>query len=140
MSSTNQRYDLPLLIDGREVRTTDRLDVHYPYTGETVGSVPKLSRAEVMAILDRASERRFTLSRHERAQVLNRIADHLEADAYNFARLITLESGLCIKDTTYELRRAQDVFRFAAMETLRDDGMVFACDTSANGKNRRAYT
>lgn len=140
MSSTTQRYDLPLLIDGREVRTTDRLDVHYPYTGETVGSVPKLSRAEVMAILDRASERRFTLSRHERAQVLNRIADHLEADADNFARLITLESGLCIKDTTYELRRAQDVFRFAAMEALRDDGMVFACDTSANGKNRRAYT
>lgn len=140
MSSTNQRYDLPLLIDGREVRTTDRLDVLYPYTGETVGSVPKLSRAEVMAILDRASERRFTLSRHERAQVLNRIADHLEADAEHFARLITLESGLCIKDTTYELRRAQDVFRFAAMEALRDDGMVFACDTSANGKNRRAYT
>lgn len=140
MSSTTQRYDLPLLIDGREVRTTDRLDVHYPYTGETVGLVPKLSRAEVMAILDRASERRFTLSRHERAQVLNRIADHLEADADNFARLITLESGLCIKDTTYELRRAQDVFRFAAMEALRDDGMVFACDTSANGKNRRAYT
>ncbi|MFM8593172.1 MAG: aldehyde dehydrogenase family protein, partial [Chloroflexota bacterium] len=64
----------------------------------------------------------------------------LEADAEHFARLITLESGLCIKDTTYELRRAQDVFRFAAMEALRDDGMVFACDTSANGKNRRAYT
>ena len=26
------------------------------------------------------------------------------------------------------------------MEALRDDGQVFACDTSANGKNRRAYT
>src|SRR5436189_147810 len=34
----------------------------------------------------------------------------------------------------------QDVFRFAAMEALRDDGQVFACDTSANGKRRRAYT
>ena len=140
MTTITDRFDLPLLIDGREVRTTDSIAVHYPYTGQVVGSVPKLTRSEVTAVLDRASERRFTLSRHERAQILNRIADHLEADAENFARLITLESGLCLKDTTYELRRAQDVFRFAAMEALRDDGMVFACDTSANGKNRRAYT
>ncbi len=140
MTTITDRFDLPLLIDGREVRTTDSIAVHYPYTGQVVGSVPKLTRSEVTAVLDRASERKFTLSRHERAQILNRIADHLEADAENFARLITLESGLCLKDTTYELRRAQDVFRFAAMEALRDDGMVFACDTSANGKNRRAYT
>ncbi len=47
---------------------------------------------------------------------------------------------MSLKDTAYEMRRAQDVFRFAAMEALRDDGQVFACDTSANGKNRRAYT
>ena len=140
MTTITDLFDLPLLIDGREVRTTDSIAVHYPYTGQVVGSVPKLTRSEVTAVLDRASERKFTLSRHERAQILNRIADHLEADAENFARLITLESGLCLKDTTYELRRAQDVFRFAAMEALRDDGMVFACDTSANGKNRRAYT
>jgi phosphonoacetaldehyde dehydrogenase len=64
----------------------------------------------------------------------------LEAEADDFARLITLESGLCLKDTTYEMRRAQDVFRFAAIEALKDDGAVFACDTSANGKCRRAYT
>ena len=33
-----------------------------------------------------------------------------------------------------------DVFRFAAMEALRDDRSVFACDTSANGRSRCAYT
>src|SRR5260370_32890686 len=47
---------------------------------------------------------------------------------------------MCLKDTTYEMRRAQDVFRFAAIEALRDEGQVFACDTSANGKRRRGYT
>jgi hypothetical protein len=40
--------------------------------------------------------------------------------------LISLESGLSLKDTRYEMRRAQDVFRFAAMEALRDDGQIFA--------------
>jgi aldehyde dehydrogenase (NAD+) len=140
MTPTDTRFDLPLLIEGKEVRTPDVLEVHYPYTGEVIGSVPKLTRDEVWALLDRMSERKFDLTRHERATILNRIADGLEADARDFARLITLESGLCMKDTQYELRRAQDVFRFAAMEALRDDGQVFSCDTSANGKNRRAYT
>lgn len=140
MSAIDARFDLPLLIEGKEVRTPDVLEVRYPYTGEVIGSVPKLTRDEVWSLLDRMSERSFNLTRHERATILNRIADGLEADARDFARLITLESGLCMKDTQYELRRAQDVFRFAAMEALRDDGQVFACDTSANGKNRRAYT
>src|SRR5262249_58587033 len=39
-----------------------------------------------------------------------------------------------------EVERAVDVFRFAAIEALRDDGAVFACDTSANGRARRAFT
>ena len=38
------------------------------------------------------------------------------------AALITAESGLCLKDTRHEVGRAVDVFRFAAIEALRDDG------------------
>jgi putative phosphonoacetaldehyde dehydrogenase len=138
--STLPRHDLPTWIDGHEEEGTSQFDVRYPYTGEVIGSAPRLTRADVGRVLDRAAERRFELSRHERAQLLNRIADLLQAEEADFAELITLESGLALKDTRYELRRAQDVFRFAAMEALRDDGQVFACDTSANGKNRRAYT
>jgi phosphonoacetaldehyde dehydrogenase len=140
MTSTLPRNDLPTWIDGREVFGERQFEVRYPYTSEVIGSAPRLTREEVAAILDRAAERRFDLSRHERAQILNRIADRLQAEEDDFATLITLESALALKDTRYELRRAQDVFRFAAMEALRDDGQVFACDTSANGKNRRAYT
>jgi len=134
------RYNLPTWIDGREVRGDERMLVRYPYTGDTIGSAPRLSRDVVTRVLDRAAALQFDLSRHDRAQILNRIADRLAADADEFATLITLESGLALKDTRYEMRRAQDVFRFAAMESLRDDGQIFACDTSANGRNRRAYT
>ena len=140
VTSVLPRHDLPTWVDGRQVYGEDQFDVRYPYTGEVIGSAPRLTRETVSRVLDRAAERRFDLSRHERAQVLNRIADRLQAEEVDFATLITLESGLALKDTRYEMRRAQDVFRFAAMETLRDDGQVFACDTSANGKNRRAYT
>ena len=139
-TSTLPRHDLTTWIDGEEVAGADRFDVRYPYTGEVIGSAPRLSRAEVGCVLDRAATRRFDLSRYERSQILNRITDILAAEADEFAMLITLESGLALQDTRYEMRRAQDVFRFAAMEALRDDGQVFACDTSANGRNRRAYT
>jgi len=133
-------YELPAIIDGQEVWGDGAFDVQYPYTGEVVGTAPSLTRADVLRALEHARDTSFDLSRHERAQILNTVADRLQQEEESFARLITLESGLCLKDTTYELRRAQDVFRFAAMEALRDDSQVFACDTSANGKRRRAYT
>jgi phosphonoacetaldehyde dehydrogenase len=139
-AASNTRHDLPTFIDGREQWGSSQFDVRYPYTGEVIGSAPRLSRAEVVDVLDGAGERRFDLTRHERSQILHYIADLLQAEEADFAELITLESGLALKDTRYELRRAQDVFRFTAMEVLRDDGQVFACDTSANGKHRRAYT
>jgi aldehyde dehydrogenase (NAD+) len=133
-------FHLPTYIGGKETWGSARVEVRYPYTGEVIGSAPELSREDVLASLECARDTVVDLSRHERSQILNRIADGLQAREDAFAKLITWESGLCIKDTTYELRRAQDVFRFAAMEALRDDGQVFACDTSANGKRRRAYT
>jgi len=140
VSSVLSRHDLPTWIDGQAMYGDRQFEVRFPYTGEVIGSAPRLTREAVSRVLDRAGERRFDLSRFERSQILNRIADRLQAEEDDFASLITLESGLALKDTRYEMRRAQDVFRFAAIEALRDDSQVFACDTSANGKNRRAYT
>src|SRR5687767_550206 len=98
MTATMTRYDFPTLIDGRAVMGEARFEVRFPYTGEVIGSAPKLSRGQVSDVLETASTKRFDLTRHERAQVLNRIAEELERTADNFARLITSESGLCLKD------------------------------------------
>jgi aldehyde dehydrogenase (NAD+) len=54
--------------------------------------------------------------------------------------MITDESGLCLKDTQYEVQRAADVLHFAAIESLRDDSEVFPCDVSKGGRARRIYT
>ena len=56
------------------------------------------------------------------------------------ARLITLESGLCMKDSIYEVGRASDVLLFAANQALVDDGQVFSCDLTHHGKSRKVYT
>lgn len=87
-----------------------------------------------------ARSARFHLQRHERADLLNRMAARLASEADAVSRLITDESGLCLKDTAYEVQRASDVLRFAAIQSLQDDSQVFPCDVSPVGKPRRIYT
>jgi phosphonoacetaldehyde dehydrogenase len=130
----------PCLIGGREEVGTTRFPVAYPYTGETIGEVPLLSRDIVRRTLDLAACARVELDRHERATTLERVSARIAAEAEPLARLITLESGLCLADTRHETGRAADVFRFAAHAALHDDGEAFACDVSAHGRPRRAYT
>jgi aldehyde dehydrogenase (NAD+) len=119
---------------------TSALSVHNPYTGELVGEAPVTSADRVRALLDTGAAYVNELSRHERSQILFAVADRLGAQREELAHLITSESGLCLQDTRHEVGRAVDVFRFAAIEALRDDGEVFAGDISAHGRDRRAHT
>ena len=64
----------------------------------------------------------------------------LEERAESFAHQITAESGLCMRESRYEVGRSCDVLQFAAMEALKDDGQVFSCDISPQGKTRKIFT
>src|ERR1700754_1613276 len=108
--------------------TVATLGVTSPYSGELVGEAPVSSPAQVAEALDAAARAGAPPPRHERARVLNAVADRLADESTEWARLISLESGLCLKDTRHEVGRAVDVFRFAAIEALRDDGETFAGD------------
>ncbi len=116
------------------------LSVHSPFTGDLVGEVPVSTASEVQALLSQAAAYRNELSRHQRSEILFAVSRELTAREDELAALITSESGLCLKDSRYEIGRAADVFRFAAIEALRDEGEVFAGDVSAHGRNRRAQT
>jgi putative phosphonoacetaldehyde dehydrogenase len=116
------------------------LPVHSPYTGELVGEAPITSPTDLRAALDAGARHGSPLSRHERSQVLFTTAELVGAQRDELSRLISTESGLCLKDSRHEVGRTIDVFRFAAMEALRDDGAVFAGDISPHGRDLRAYT
>jgi putative phosphonoacetaldehyde dehydrogenase len=116
------------------------LPVSSPYTGELVGEAPRADRARTLAMLDAAAAYRDGLSRHDRSEILFQTATMLAARRDELSALITAESGLCLKDTRHEVGRAVDVFRFAAIEALHDDGETFAGDISPHGRDRRAHT
>jgi phosphonoacetaldehyde dehydrogenase len=119
---------------------THEIEVQNPYTGETIGTVPSLSSDAVRETLTTTGRARVTLDRYERSLVLERVAAAIADAGDALAELITTESGLSLKDTRHEVLRSRDVFAFAAREVLRDDGEVYACDVSPNGRARRGVT
>ena len=122
------------------MRAASAIAVHSPFSGELVGAAPVSAVPQVVEALDLGAAYESELSRHERSQFLFAIADRLAGLAGELSTLISRESGLCLKDTRHEVARAVDVFRFAAIEALRDDGQAFAGDVSPNGRSRRGHT
>jgi putative phosphonoacetaldehyde dehydrogenase len=129
-----------LRIGGERVRRERTLDVFNPYTNERVGTVPLASVDDVREAFRIGHAYRSTLSRYERASILQRACALLRARADEAAAVITMESGLCRKDALYEIGRVADVLTFGATEALRDDGQVFSCDLTAHGKKRKVIT
>jgi aldehyde dehydrogenase (NAD+) len=129
-----------LRIAGEKVAAERSFEVRYPYTGEVVGIAPKATVDDVRRAIATARGFRCRLSRHDRYRILMRARESIVGRHAEIARLITLESGLCIKDTLYEVGRASDVLLFAANQALVDDGQVFSCDLTPHGRNRKVYT
>ncbi|HEX4766166.1 MAG TPA: phosphonoacetaldehyde dehydrogenase [Lichenihabitans sp.] len=127
-------------IAGRRIETDTVVEVRNPYTDAVVGTVPAARPEHVRDAFAKAKAFRSKLTRYERQQILQRTAELLRDRKEQFARLITAESGLCWKDSLYEASRAYDVWSFAAQLTIKDDGEIYSCDISPNGKARKIFT
>jgi putative phosphonoacetaldehyde dehydrogenase len=122
-------------------RAPERLiQIRNPFSGELVGTVPKATLEEVREAYEIAHAYKPRLTRFERANILNKAAVLVRERTAEIARLITLEAGLCIKDSTYEAGRVADVLNFGANEVLKDDGQTFSCDLTPHGKKRKVHT
>ncbi|HVG81234.1 MAG TPA: phosphonoacetaldehyde dehydrogenase [Methylomirabilota bacterium] len=127
-------------IAGENVDNPRRIEVFHPYTGDVIGSVPKATAEDVRRAFATAAAYRSKLTRYERSAVLRRAAEIIASRREEIANLITAESGLSKKDSLYETGRSFDVFNLAANMAMIDDGQIFSCDVSPQGKQRRIYT
>ena len=129
-----------LRIGGEKVHTERSFEVRSPFSGAVIASVPRASLTDVRRAFEIAQAYKPTLSRYQRSAILKRAGALLAERREEGAKLITTESGLCMKDSMYEVGRVSDVLEFAAMEALRDDGQVFSCDLTPHGKNRKVMS
>ncbi len=136
----SKMLSLPSYLLGQPVKGQAWLDVSDPFTSQQVGQVGTISAAQLDDCIEQHLACRVLLTRYERSQILRKTASLLESRRESLARLITAEAGLALRETRYEVGRACDVFSFAAMEALRDDGQIFSCDVSPTGKARKIFT
>ena len=133
-------HEEPLRIAGDKVRRERTFEVRFPFTGQPIARVSMATVADVQRALATARSFKSRLTRHDRYRILMRAGELVAQRRDEIARGITLESGLSLKDTHYEVGRASDVLLFAANQALVDDGQVFSCDLTPHGKSRKVYT
>jgi putative phosphonoacetaldehyde dehydrogenase len=127
-------------IGGRKVDADGAVPVHYPYTNELIGTVPAGRAEHAAQAFEIAARFKPKLSRYERQQILFRTAELIRDRKDQLSDLITLELGLSKKDSAYECGRAYDVFSLAGQLAILDDGQIFSCDITPQGKARKIFT
>ena len=127
-------------IGGKKVDADGVVPVHYPYTNDIIGTVPAGRAEHAARAFAIAAAYRPKLTRYERQQILFRTAELIRGRREQLADLITLELGLSKKDSLYECGRAYDVYSLAGQLCILDDGQIFSCDLTPQGKSRKIFT
>jgi succinate-semialdehyde dehydrogenase / glutarate-semialdehyde dehydrogenase len=114
------QYDkLHLYIDGEWLGPQGRKtgNVINPATGETIGTLPHASKADLDRALD-AAQRGFQswrkVSPNERAKVLRKAAELIRERADHIATVMTMEEGKTIGESKMEVLGSAEVFESMA--------------------------
>jgi len=79
------------IIGGRQVASSDWIEVWNPYSGALVGRVASADKSTTEQVVQRARSAKVYLQRFERHDLLDRMASKLEEQAADVSRLITDE-------------------------------------------------
>jgi glyceraldehyde-3-phosphate dehydrogenase (NADP+) len=134
--------ELSPVVGGREVATGSTYEVRSPYDDALVAVIHRAGPAEIEAAIAgavRAFEVTRKLPSWRRAEILNRIADVIEAARDDFGRTIALEAGKPVKTARVEADRAAFTFRVAAEEAKRIHGEIVQLDWLPGNEGRTGH-
>ena len=134
------QMNLTSYVAGKPVQSKNLLEVKSPYDNRVVGTVTLANAADASEAIELALKGGKKLNRYDRFSILDKARQLLVERKEAFAKTISAESGLAIREALYETGRAHDVLMFAAIESLKDDGQIFSCDISPSGKARKIFT
>ena len=117
--------------------------VKNPFDGEVVDTVPVAGHEDaVLAVSAAEAGARVmrSLAAWERAEILGRAADLVEASADDLARTIALEVGKPLAEARGEAGRIPELLRLSASEGARMHGETVPVDATRNGVGKLAMT
>jgi acyl-CoA reductase-like NAD-dependent aldehyde dehydrogenase len=139
MATTTDAHKL--LLDGAWIETGESVEVRSPYSGDVVGRVAKAGADEARQAVDAAARAlESPLPAHERAAILDRVADLLSERHEDMAQTICAEAGKPIRTARVEASRAASTYTFAAVEARKLAGDVVPMDASEAGEGKIAFT
>lgn len=120
---------------------SDRLIVRDPDDGAIVGEVAITPAAAIEQALASAHDagRRPPPPAHARARILDAVADAVDADADDYARLIASEGIKTIREARREVARCAVTLRLGAEEARRIGGGVVPFDQVPAGEGRHGW-
>jgi acyl-CoA reductase-like NAD-dependent aldehyde dehydrogenase len=108
---------MKMLLDGELVESanSERFSVNDPATGETVDTVPKGSQEDARRAIDAAYEafpKWSSTTPSERAKLLFKLAQALRDNQSDLAKVLTLEQGKPLSESTGEIVRFVDLCEY----------------------------
>lgn len=103
-----------MIIDGKKIEKKEKFFVRNPYSGEIVGEVSIADKSDVVKAIELSYNRKKDISIEERVRILKDSAERIKREKREIALLITSESGLCLKDTLYEVDRVCNTLEASA--------------------------
>lgn len=88
-------------------------NIYNPYNNEIVGSVPIANSSTTDQLLNNIEHSKVILSSDEKKLILENTANELEKNKFQYANLITLETGLSLKDSSYEIGRVINCAKYS---------------------------
>jgi acyl-CoA reductase-like NAD-dependent aldehyde dehydrogenase len=139
MATTTDTHKL--LLDGDWIETGEWVEVRSPYSGDVVGRIAKAGTGEAARAVDAATRAlESLLPAHERAAILDRVANLLRERHEDMARTICAEAGKPIRTARVEASRAVSTYTFAAVEARKLAGDVIPMSASEAGEGKIAFT
>ncbi|MEJ2184414.1 MAG: aldehyde dehydrogenase family protein [Gemmatimonadota bacterium] len=131
-----------MLLAGKAVERPEHADVTDPWDGSVVDTVPVGTAQDIHDAVTAAVEGFRTmraLPSHERAAILFRAAELVEADGEAYARLIAREGSKTIREARKEVYRCTRTLHVSGEEATRITGETILFDQQRGSENRRGW-
>ncbi|MFH1808662.1 MAG: proline dehydrogenase family protein [Pseudomonadota bacterium] len=119
----NLGRELPVVVDGKEIRTGQLHDSHNPSRSEQVVARQHLARGDEAEAAVKAARAGFAAWRDtpatERAQVLLRAAQLMRERRFDLDALVVLEAGKTWREADADVAEAIDYLEYYAREVIR---------------------
>jgi acyl-CoA reductase-like NAD-dependent aldehyde dehydrogenase len=136
-------FDLPFesgfLLAGEWISEGERLDIHSPYDGKSIGSTWLATRKHLEQAIGQAEQscaELRQLAAYRRKEALLKVAAAIRDHAETFVRLMVLEAGKPVKAARAEVDRAVLTFTTAAEESVRIYGEYLPLDFIPSSEGR----